>query len=73
MQLTTNLPSGSNTAQNYIVRRADTRLPSNVRPEVDAAYISEKGLRSSNERGGTLTEQRRKYEPQTNFYAHCRN
>jgi hypothetical protein len=51
MQLTTNLPSGSNTAQNYIVRRADTRLPSNVRPEVDAAYISEKGLRSSNERG----------------------
>ena len=50
MQLSANLPSGSNTAQNYIVRRADTRLPNNVRPEADASYKSEKGLRSGNER-----------------------
>jgi hypothetical protein len=50
MQLSTNVPSGSNAIQNHIVIRGETGLPNNVRPEADAAYVSEKGLRSGNER-----------------------
>ena len=49
MQLSANLPSGTNAIQNHIVIRGETGLPNNVRPEADAAYISEKGLRSGNE------------------------
>jgi hypothetical protein len=50
MQLSANLPSGTNAVQNYTVSRAETGLLNNVRAEADAAYISEKGLRSGNER-----------------------
>jgi hypothetical protein len=50
MQLSTNLPSGSDAVQNYTVSRGETGLLNNVRPEADGAYISEKGLRSGNER-----------------------
>jgi hypothetical protein len=48
--LSTNLPSGSNAIQNHIVIRGETGLHNNVRPEADAVYISEKGLRSGNDR-----------------------
>ena len=50
MQLSTNLPSGSDAVQNYTVSRGETGLRNNVRQEADGAYISEKGLRSGNER-----------------------
>jgi hypothetical protein len=50
MQLSTNLPSGTNAVQNYTVSRVETGLLNNVRPEADGVYISEKGLRSGNER-----------------------
>jgi hypothetical protein len=50
MELSINLPSGLIAVQNYIEARGETTLPHSVRPEADAAYISEKGLRSGNER-----------------------
>jgi hypothetical protein len=50
MQLSTNLPSGLNAVQSYIATRGETRLPSSVNTGADAVYISEKGLRSGNER-----------------------
>ena len=56
MQLSTNVPSGSNAIQNHIVIRGETGLPNNVRPEADAAYVSEKGLRSGNERMSRCSE-----------------
>jgi hypothetical protein len=48
--LSTNLPSGTNAVQNHLATRGATRLPSSVNTEADAVYISEKGLRSGNER-----------------------
>jgi hypothetical protein len=50
MQLSINLPNGLIAVQNYIEARGETRLPNNVQSEADAAYISEKGLRSVVER-----------------------
>jgi hypothetical protein len=48
--LSTNLPSGTNAVQNHLATRGETRLPSSVNIGADAEYISEKGLRSGNER-----------------------
>jgi hypothetical protein len=48
--LSTNLPSRTNAVQNHLATRGETRLPSSVNTEADGAYISEKGLRSGNER-----------------------
>ena len=45
MQLSTDLPCGIRAVREYIERRGDSRLPMNVRPEADATYIAEKGLR----------------------------
>jgi hypothetical protein len=50
MQLSINLPSGTNAVQSHLATRGETRLPSSVNTEADAVYISEKGLRSGNER-----------------------
>ena len=48
--LSTNLPSGTSAVQNHLATRGETRLPSSVNTEADAVYVSEKGLRSGNER-----------------------
>jgi hypothetical protein len=48
--LSTNLPSGTNAVQNHLATRGETRLLSSVNIGADAEYISEKGLRSGNER-----------------------
>ena len=48
--LSTDLPSGTNAVQSHLATRGETRLPSGVNTEADGAYISEKGLRSGNER-----------------------
>jgi hypothetical protein len=45
MQFSSNLPHGSKAVRDYIEHRGDTRLPMNISPEADVAYIAEKGLR----------------------------
>jgi hypothetical protein len=45
MQFSSDLPSGVRAMRDYIEHRGNKRLPTNVSPEADAAYIAEKGLR----------------------------
>lgn len=45
MQLSTDLPCGFKAVREHIERRGDARLPMNVSPEADAAYIAEKRLK----------------------------
>jgi hypothetical protein len=43
MQLSTDLPCDFKSIRDHLARRAENRLPSNVSPEADAAYLAEKG------------------------------
>ena len=45
MQLSSNVPHGPRAVREYMKHRGNMRLPVNVSPEADAAYIAERGLK----------------------------